>query len=171
MTSLRFVPAVLLLAIPRLVLGATAPGADLVEALLDLPAPPRDWKQFVPANRDQQCDAPAGDAPPAALVAYWGDHHHDSAMPTAKVRERLLEIAETDLRLRGPGDLQGTQQSGMIELRIADIVKDEKILRYARDLASAIIGSDPELKNGQNDILARHLLHIDRNQQNWGLIS
>ncbi|MEI6436668.1 MAG: helicase-related protein, partial [Bacteroidota bacterium] len=82
-----------------------------------------------------------------------------------------FEIAETDLQLRGPGDLQGTQQSGVLDLRIADIVKDEKILKYARNLASTIISIDPLLSMGKNAILAQHLALMDRKQQNWGLIS
>jgi ATP-dependent DNA helicase RecG len=82
-----------------------------------------------------------------------------------------FEIAETDLQLRGPGDLQGTQQSGIMDLRIADIVKDEKILKYARSVASEIISKDPTLSNKTNDILAHHLLIMEKKQQNWGLIS
>jgi ATP-dependent DNA helicase RecG len=82
-----------------------------------------------------------------------------------------FEIAETDLQLRGPGDLQGTQQSGILNLRIADIVKDEKILKYARNVASDIIRDDPGLVKSRNDILAHHLHHMDQQQQNWGLIS
>lgn len=99
---------------------------------------------------------------------------------SAEARKRLstmvrtndgFEIAETDLQLRGPGDLQGTQQSGIMDLRIADIVKDEKILKYARNLASEIIMRDPSLTHAENDILALHLQNMDRRQQNWGLIS
>jgi ATP-dependent DNA helicase RecG len=82
-----------------------------------------------------------------------------------------FEIAETDLQLRGPGDLQGTQQSGIMDLRIADIVKDEKILKYARSVAGEIIANDPSLAKENNDILAQHLLNMDKKQQNWGLIS
>jgi ATP-dependent DNA helicase RecG len=82
-----------------------------------------------------------------------------------------FEIAETDLRLRGPGDLLGTQQSGILNLRIADIVVDEKILKYARDLASEIIRDDPRLEKEKNDKLAHHLEHIEQHAQNWGLIS
>ncbi|MCX6268141.1 MAG: ATP-dependent DNA helicase RecG [Bacteroidetes bacterium] len=82
-----------------------------------------------------------------------------------------FEIAETDLQLRGPGDLQGTQQSGIMDLRIADIVKDEKILKYARNLASEIIANDPGLSKEKNDILALHLINMDKKHQNWGLIS
>lgn len=99
---------------------------------------------------------------------------------SAEARKRLstmvrtsdgFEIAETDLRLRGPGDLQGTQQSGIIDLRIADIVKDEKILKYARNLAAEILDHDPALEQKGNDILAHHLRQIDKKRQNWGLIS
>jgi ATP-dependent DNA helicase RecG len=82
-----------------------------------------------------------------------------------------FEISETDLQLRGPGDLQGTQQSGIMDLRIADIVKDEKILKYARNVASEIISKDPALSDKKNDILAHHLLNMEKKQQNWGLIS
>jgi len=82
-----------------------------------------------------------------------------------------FEIAETDLLLRGPGDIQGTQQSGILNLRIADIIKDEKILKAARNLASDIIHDDPTLENEKNSILALHLVQMDKYQENWGLIS
>ena len=82
-----------------------------------------------------------------------------------------FEIAETDLRLRGPGDLQGTQQSGILDLRVADIIQDEKILKFARNVASDILNEDPGLILEKNAILAKHIIHMDENQQNWGLIS
>ncbi|MCX6287087.1 MAG: ATP-dependent DNA helicase RecG [Bacteroidetes bacterium] len=82
-----------------------------------------------------------------------------------------FEIAETDLHLRGPGDLQGTQQSGILNLRIADIIQDEKILKFARNVASDILNDDPGLKLEKNAILAKHISHMDEHQQNWGLIS
>ena len=82
-----------------------------------------------------------------------------------------FEIAETDLQLRGPGDLQGTQQSGILNLRIADIVKDERILKYARNAATEILTRDPRLEIPPNDILAHHLALMETQQQNWGLIS
>lgn len=82
-----------------------------------------------------------------------------------------FEIAETDLQLRGPGDLQGTMQSGIMDLRIADLVRDEKILKYARNVASEIISKDPALTGKENDILALHLVNMDKKHQNWGLIS
>ncbi|MGC4121595.1 MAG: hypothetical protein QM765_44860 [Myxococcales bacterium] len=93
----RFLPALVLsLAVPRLAFGAPDAGADLVDVLLDLPAPPRDWRTFVPSSRTETCGPPADDAPAAALVAYWSDRHHDSSLPTAKVRERLLVAVEDD---------------------------------------------------------------------------
>ena len=82
-----------------------------------------------------------------------------------------FEIAETDLRLRGPGDLQGTQQSGILNLRLADIIQDEKILKFARNVASDILNEDPGLTSEKNAILAKHIRQMDQNQQNWGLIS
>jgi ATP-dependent DNA helicase RecG len=80
-------------------------------------------------------------------------------------------IAETDLRLRGPGDMEGTQQSGILNLKIADIIHDEKILKYARNLATDIIRDDPNLEKEHNTILARHLKIMNKYGENWGLIS
>lgn len=82
-----------------------------------------------------------------------------------------FEIAEVDLRLRGPGDLHGTQQSGILNLRIANLVKDEKILKYARDLANKILDDDPDLSTTGNAPLKKHLIQTFKSKQNWGLIS
>ena len=80
-------------------------------------------------------------------------------------------IAETDLRLRGPGDMEGTQQSGILNLKIADIIRDEKVLKYARNLAMDIIRDDPNLEKETNTVLARHLKIMNKYRENWGLIS
>ncbi|MBE0646963.1 MAG: ATP-dependent DNA helicase RecG [Bacteroidales bacterium] len=80
-------------------------------------------------------------------------------------------IAETDLQLRGPGDLEGTQQSGILDLKIADIVKDEKVLKYCRSLALRIIEEDPGLERPENERLNHHLRMIHKYEHNWGLIS
>jgi len=80
-------------------------------------------------------------------------------------------IAETDLRLRGPGDMEGTQQSGILNLKIADIIHDEKILKYSRNLATDIIHDDPDLKKEHNAVIARHLKIMNKYSENWGLIS
>jgi ATP-dependent DNA helicase RecG len=98
---------------------------------------------------------------------------------TAEAKKRLetmvqssdgFEIAETDLRLRGPGDLQGTQQSGILDLKLANLIKDEKILKYARNLAMEILEDDPELEKPSNIPLLRHLEQINKNQPNWASI-
>jgi ATP-dependent DNA helicase RecG len=82
-----------------------------------------------------------------------------------------FKIAEVDLQLRGPGDLQGTQQSGLLDLKIADIVRDEKILKYARSLASEILQIDPLLELEKNSPLARQLALMKKDFINWSLIS
>jgi len=83
-----------------------------------------------------------------------------------------FEIAEEDLKLRGPGDLEGTQQSGMaFDLKIANLARDGQILNLARDTAQAVITSDPEERNPQNDILWRHLRELRKSNINWGAIS
>jgi ATP-dependent DNA helicase RecG len=82
-----------------------------------------------------------------------------------------FRIAEADLQLRGPGDLEGTQQSGILDLKIADVVKDEKILKFARNCAMDIITEDPILSLPKNSRIARHLTMVNMHDQNWGLIS
>ncbi len=82
-----------------------------------------------------------------------------------------FEISEEDLKLRGPGDLQGTQQSGVLDLKIADLIKDEKILKYARNLANDILDKDPNLESPANAILKKQLIKMFKNKPNWGLIS
>lgn len=83
-----------------------------------------------------------------------------------------FEIAEADLKLRGPGDLEGTQQSGIaFNLRIADIVKDSQIMGYARDIAKEVIDNDPSLAKPEHQILQRQLRKLGGNRYNWGLIS
>lgn len=80
-------------------------------------------------------------------------------------------IAETDLKLRGPGDMAGTQQSGILDLKIANLLRDEKILKYARNLAGEILDKDPLLKLPENHILRKTLQVINKNQPDWSAIS
>ena len=96
-----------------------------------------------------------------------------------EARERLstmvqtndgFEIAEADLRLRGPGDVLGTQQSGIVNLKIADIVKDQAILSRARDAAIRVLDEDPELQNPKNHVLQLTLKTIQK-QSTWSKIS
>ena len=82
-----------------------------------------------------------------------------------------FEIASVDLRLRGPGELQGTRQSGALEFKMADLAKDGKILQAARDAAEKIIEEDPDLVYPEHAALKQHLRHLSSQQQNWGKIS
>jgi ATP-dependent DNA helicase RecG len=82
-----------------------------------------------------------------------------------------FKIAEVDLQLRGPGDLQGTRQSGILDLKIADLIRDEKILKYSRSLASEILLADPALVLEKNRPLARQLALMKKDFINWSLIS
>ena len=83
-----------------------------------------------------------------------------------------FEIAEADLRLRGHGDLDGTQQSGEgVYLKIASLATDGQILQYARDIANELLDKDPDLTDETNRILNERLSKIFRKKTNWGLIS
>lgn len=81
-------------------------------------------------------------------------------------------IAEADLKLRGPGDLSGTQQSGIpFNLKIADLVRDNDILYHAREAASKVIDADPDLSDPMHSVLRRQLLKLSGNRYDWGRIS
>lgn len=83
-----------------------------------------------------------------------------------------FRIAEEDLKLRGAGDLEGTQQSGDgLSLRIADLAHDGGILRTAREVASRILDADPDLTQPENALLRARLDALFRRRMNWGLIS
>ena len=81
-------------------------------------------------------------------------------------------IAEADLKLRGPGDLEGTQQSGIpFNLRIADIVRDNDILYRAREIAEKLIEEDPNLEHPDHAVLKRQLSQLSGNRYDWSRIS
>ena len=82
-----------------------------------------------------------------------------------------FEIAEVDLRLRGPGDIMGTQQSGVLNLRIADVIKDNDILKIARHSAMQILRDDPALEKPENKIYKYVYGQIARNKNIWNYIS
>lgn len=82
-----------------------------------------------------------------------------------------FEIAETDLRLRGPGDLMGTQQSGALDLLIADLGKDGELLKTAREAAIEILDKDPELKSFENAVIKRQVEAAKNSAVNWSRIS
>jgi len=83
-----------------------------------------------------------------------------------------FEIAEVDLKLRGPGDIEGTQQSGVpFNLKIAHLGRDTQILHLARDTAELIIEEDPDLKLEKNFIFAKHIKKGNPQRIDWGKIS
>ena len=82
-----------------------------------------------------------------------------------------FEIAEVDLKLRGPGDLMGTQQSGVLNLRIADIIKDAHVLKRAREVAIQVLKEDPNLKKIENKNISRAYREITKNRAIWSNIS
>ena len=81
-----------------------------------------------------------------------------------------FRIAEADLKLRGPGDLQGKQQSGLLQLKLADIVNDEPMVRATRDIVQQLLDRDPQLQSPELALMKRHVeqhkTHVD-----WGKIS
>jgi ATP-dependent DNA helicase RecG len=83
-----------------------------------------------------------------------------------------FEIAEADLRLRGPGDIEGTQQSGIpFDLKIANLGQDGQILQYARDIATRVLEADPYLQKQQNQVLRRQLSALSKSVIDWSSIS
>lgn len=82
-----------------------------------------------------------------------------------------FEIAEVDLRLRGPGDLMGTQQSGLLNLKIADIVRDNDVLKTARYYAQQILKEDPDLSSSKNKLIRKGYAVIMKESGLWNYIS
>ncbi len=83
-----------------------------------------------------------------------------------------FRIAEADLKLRGPGDLEGTQQSGLaFDLKIADIARDGQLVQLAREEAQKIINADPECKSPMYDMLWNRLRELRKSNINWAAIS
>ena len=82
-----------------------------------------------------------------------------------------FEIAEVDLRLRGPGDIMGTQQSGVLNLKIADIIKDNDILQLARHHAKSILKIDPSLTLSENQVFLHTYKQLGKYKNIWNYIS
>ena len=99
---------------------------------------------------------------------------------TSDARERIntmtstnngFEISEADLKLRGPGNIQGTQQSGILNFRIADLARDQKILQAAREIAARILDDDPNLERPEHARIKKYLETNKSNIQLWSRIS
>ncbi|WP_026839155.1 ATP-dependent DNA helicase RecG [Gillisia sp. JM1] len=82
-----------------------------------------------------------------------------------------FELAEVDLKLRGPGDLMGTQQSGVLNLKIADIVKDNQILKSARDYAKRLLTEDPNLELPEHKMVKYTYQQVAKHKNIWNYIS
>ena len=84
-----------------------------------------------------------------------------------------FEIAEADLKLRGPGDMEGTQQSGIaFDLKIANLSRDEQLLKFVREVARAVVAADPQCNSAQYRVVWEQLRRIkSMNNRNWGAIS
>jgi ATP-dependent DNA helicase RecG len=96
----------------------------------------------------------------------------------AKVRMQTMcrtndgfEVAEVDLQLRGPGDIEGTQQSGILNLKIADLAKDQQILQLARQVANEILEEDPQLLKAEHQILNKQLIRQNKTNINWSKVA
>lgn len=81
-----------------------------------------------------------------------------------------FEISEADLKLRGPGDLQGLQQSGVVNLKVADIVKDESVIRLTRNVVADILSVDANFENLDNAPLKLYIKN-KKTERNWSKIS
>ena len=100
---------------------------------------------------------------------------------SAETRKRLqimtetndgFEIAEADLKLRGPGDLEGTQQSGIaFNLKLANLGRDGQLVQLARDTASFVLDADPDLQAKDNTLLRHHLQELKKEHRDWSQIS
>ncbi len=82
-----------------------------------------------------------------------------------------FEISDVDLKLRGPGDLEGTRQSGILDLKLADIVRDEQMLRAARNIAQKLLDDDPHLSKAENQRILRYLNYLSTKKSEWAMIS
>ena len=82
-----------------------------------------------------------------------------------------FEIAEVDLKLRGPGDIMGTQQSGVLNLQIADLVKDRDILQLARHIAIKILKEDPNMTKPEHQKMKQIFLELSKKKNIWNYIS
>ncbi|MCF0197115.1 MAG: ATP-dependent DNA helicase RecG, partial [Bacteroidaceae bacterium] len=82
-----------------------------------------------------------------------------------------FEIAEADLNMRGPGDLDGTQQSGVaFDLKLANLARDGQLVQLARDTATLVLDSDETLSTPAHQLLVRRLEELNREQEDWGQI-
>ena len=92
-------------------------------------------------------------------------------LETMVATENGFDISKVDLELRGPGDMAGTQQSGLIDLKIANLAKDEEILKFARADAMTILETDPTFKLLEHLPIKMHTAKIKNKELSWSRIS
>jgi ATP-dependent DNA helicase RecG len=92
-------------------------------------------------------------------------------MDTMTMTNDGFEISEVDLQLRGPGDLMGTQQSGVLNLKLADLARDGQIVSLAREKAREILEKDPDLLLPENQRLNQRMQQVLKSRPNWGRIA
>jgi ATP-dependent DNA helicase RecG len=81
-----------------------------------------------------------------------------------------FEISEVDLKLRGPGQLEGTAQSGVLDLKMADLAKDQNLLQDVREIATQLLENDPELESPVHQQLKQYFINYGKTSR-WGQIS
>jgi ATP-dependent DNA helicase RecG len=92
-------------------------------------------------------------------------------MDTMVMTNDGFQISEVDLQLRGPGDLMGTQQSGVLNLKLADLARDGQIVSLAREKAREILEKDPDLLLAENIVLNQRMQQVLKSRPNWGRIA
>jgi ATP-dependent DNA helicase RecG len=106
------------------------------------------------------------------MSSYKITHEARKRLETMVQTNDGFKIAEIDLKLRGPGDIEGTQQSGIpFDLKIADLGHDGQILQFSRDIASQVLETDPQLEKSENLIFREQLRKLVKSPINWSVIS
>ncbi len=106
------------------------------------------------------------------MSSYKIGHESRKRLETMVRTNDGFEIAEVDMKLRGPGDIEGTQQSGIgFDLKISNLAKDGEILQLARNVATDVLEKDSALQNGENRVLLHTLLASKQTEFDWSLIS
>ncbi len=105
------------------------------------------------------------------MTSYKLSENSKTRMETMVRTNDGFEIAEVDLKMRGPGDVMGTQQSGILDLKVADLAKDGQITQIAREAAMKVLEEDPDLTNKKNQDIRIELARQINNRPNWSRIS
>jgi len=106
------------------------------------------------------------------MSSYKLSHEARKRLETMVQTNDGFEIAEIDLKLRGPGDIEGTQQSGIpFDLKIANLGQDGQILQFARDIAANMLEKDPQLSGPENVLCRQQLTKLFKSAVDWSIIS